>query len=153
MSNLNAKYQNYYNRLESFKLWTGNVKPELLASVGFYLNDVGESTCYSCQTKLSKWDKDVNPWIFHMAYNPFCPHILINRKSFESEADVNSLEEKTPLVNDLTIFDKYSCKDVNQALESFMNENNYAPSTVTEITCIVEEFLQIKKLNKIAVHF
>ena len=88
-----------------------------------------------------------------MTCNPLCPHILINRKSIHEVA----LKDKTNVtesakVCDLTLYDKFSYEDIKQALEQYMKETNFAPSTVTGFTCIVTEFVTLRKLNKIAVN-
>src|SRR5437868_4691451 len=132
MSSLNAKFQNYFKRLESFENWTGKVEPELLARAGLYLAGDGHTTCYSCQEQVVICNETVNPWIVHMTRNPFCPHILINRKSIHNvEIKDRATSSESMKFYDLTIYDKFSYEDVKDALEHFMQESKYTPSTIT----------------------
>lgn len=69
----NISFRTYHTRLWSFKNWNGKVKPELLASCGFYYllkDDICK--CFYCGVEIFKWKYFDCPIIEHIKYNNNC---------------------------------------------------------------------------------
>lgn len=74
----NIEYKSYKQRLLSFKNWNGKLKPEILASSGFYfLNREDICMCYYCGAKIFDWQYDDCPVEEHFKYFKKCDLINI----------------------------------------------------------------------------
>ena len=69
-------YRNLEDRLKTFKLppqWEGPVDYQLMAEAGFvYTGQEDLVYCFSCNIKLDRWSKDMEPLLRHKEESPTC---------------------------------------------------------------------------------
>jgi len=70
-------YKNYSNRFASFEEWPHeSVSPQRMARAGFFFSGEDSSVlCPYCNLKLSRWNKEDNPFERHSKFTNGCEYV------------------------------------------------------------------------------
>ena len=70
-----AKKQ-YYARIESFRTWPKQQKPDSLAGAGFFYFGVTDRVrCFFCSVQIKDWQPNDDPYQLHLRFSPKCKFI------------------------------------------------------------------------------
>ena len=82
-------YEELEDRMKTFKLppqWDGPVEYQLMAEAGFvYTGQEDLVFCFSCNVKLDRWSKDMEPLLRHKKESPTCSFKQLKEKEGESQ--------------------------------------------------------------------
>ena len=82
-------YEELEDRMKTFKLppqWDGPVDYQSMAEAGFvYTGQEDLVYCFSCNIKLDRWSKDMEPLLRHKEESPTCSFMRQNYKQLKKE--------------------------------------------------------------------
>ena len=138
----------YFRRLKSFENWIGAISDERLARAGFCATNVSNKTiCCVCQTEVSDWKDDDDPWLIHYNQSPSCPFIASNPKAIRNAKDRVQIKNqlKSSTVKELVANGIFTYKDIEEALEYYLIEYSIVPQTLNGIIYVTNKYLTDNK--------
>ena len=134
-------YEDLEDRMKTFKLspqWEGLVEYQSMAEAGFvYTGQEDIVFCFSCNIKLDRWSKDMEPLLRHKEENPTCPFMRQKLQAVKGERG------KTKLV-------AAPSERIGINVPQLSSESNYGNPPVSEL--IVNNRYTQKKLSNHNLH-
>ena len=149
LKDIASSIKRYYERLETFKYYSGAINPETLAYAGYTGTIDGDWTiCPLCFTDAKCWKKDENPWLVHYNAQPNCVFFnsIIERREMElAKRHVLNCKVVTKLVKK----GRYNRKDIKKALNYALEKYNIYPYTKDLIVKMTDLYLNEIKYYEI----
>ena len=113
---LNYRDRNLEDRLKTYKLppqWEGPVDYQSMAEAGFvYTGQEDLVYCFSCNVKLDRWSKDMEPLLKHKEESPTCSFMREKLQAVKGEKGPQSVSYSKCLGSSGLIFTKNKSLDL-----------------------------------------